>query len=143
MPGTRPPSVPQLVGSVVGTAAAVALLLLWLTLRPPPIPYQTPVAVMANIGALIGVTLVLAGLVRLVEMRFEKRYDASEKRETEHRERVESRLKSLDDRAKHICRQQRQIHARLDGYRGEINVLSDGLDELRQAFVEEGLPRQR
>lgn len=143
MPRTRPPSIPQLVGAVAATIAASALLLLWLILRPPPVPYRTAIAVAATIAVVVGAVIIIAGLVRLVESRFERRYDAAEAAAATHREHVEVYLASIDELAQLICRQQKQLRTRVERCVSEVGVVSDGLDELRQAFVEEGLPIQR
>lgn len=161
-PAVKPPSPVKLVGIVAAVAAAVALLLLWLILRPPPSQYRTPVAIVAIAGIVTGAVLILASLVRLVEHRFTIRYDCATRAQHEHRQFVQAQLASLvahqkntdalleriaevitdiDDRTQKNCKHIKTVETQVGRCMSEIGIVSEQIDELREAFVEEGLPQ--
>lgn len=160
--GTKPPSPAKLVAIVAAVAGAVALLLLWLILRPPPAQYRTVVAIIAVAGIVTGAVLVLASLVRLVEHRFTTRYNDAAAAQDEHRQFVKAQLAVLvaqqrntdallekiaeviaavDDRTQKNCKHIKTVEAQVSRCMSEIGIVGESIDELREAFVEEGLPQ--
>jgi hypothetical protein len=162
-PGTRPPSPTKAVASVATAAGVAALLLMWLTLSPPPSHYRTVIGVLAIADIVTGGVLILVWLVRFVEYRFVRRYATAEEAQREHRQFVERCLTAMterqrateadiaaisetivtiDDRTQKNCKHIRATETQVARCMSEIGVVGESIDELRMAFVEEGLPQQ-
>lgn len=161
-PGTKPPSPTKTVGLVAAASSAVTLLLMWLILRPPADHHRTIIAILA-VGAIVyGAVLVLALLVRLVEYRFTRRYNEAARSQHEHRQFVEKQLAALvtqqqnldtvlasistsiceiDDRTQKNCKHIKTVETQVGRCMAEIGIVGESIDELRGAFIEEGLPQ--
>lgn len=161
-PGTKPPSPAKTVGQVATAAGCVALLLLWLILEPPPAPYRAAIAVVAIGGIVTAGVIILVALVKHVEYRFTCRYDEAAAAQREHRQFVERYLAALvasqqqlgaeitaitrsiaaiDERTQNNCEHIRATETQVDRCMAELGIVSESIDELRVAFVEEGLPQ--
>jgi len=162
-PGTNPPSPTKAASSVATAAGGAALLFMWLILSPPPSDYRTAVGVIAVTAVLVGGVLVLVWLVRFVEYRFVRRYTKAEEAQREHRQFVEQCLNaiverqlgldaeialiseaidSIDDRTQKNCKHIRATETQVGRCMAEIGIVGESIDELREAFVEEGLPQE-
>lgn len=141
--------------------AAIAAVLLLVT--APPSPYSALLAVATICSVVIGIAIFLAGLVSLVAKGFGKRYDHTANAIDEHekktlallaglaerqqailgrQETILAKIRELDSRAQRICRDQQVLHNKVNRCMGEVSMVNEGLGELREAFVEEGLPER-
>lgn len=163
-PGIKPPSPAKTVGQVATAASGVALLLLWLILEPPPAPYRAAIAIVAIGGLVTAGVIILVALVRHVEYRFTCRYDEAAAAQHEHRQFVERQLaalvarqeklgeelsviseaiRAIDERTQENCNHINATETQVDRCMAELGIVGESIDELREAFVEEGLPTQR
>jgi hypothetical protein len=160
-PGTKPPSPTKAVALVAAAASAVALLLMWLVLRPPAAHYRTVIAILAVAGIVAGAVLVLASLVRLVEYRFTRRYEDAEAAQLEHRQFVQAHLGvliaqqravdaaiakmaaaigAINEQTQSNCKHILLLETQVGRCMSEIGIVAESIDDLREAFVEEGPP---
>jgi hypothetical protein len=160
-PGTKPPSPTKAVALVATAAGVVALLVMWLILRPPAAHYRTIIAIFAIAGIISGAVLVLALLVRLVEYRFTRRYEDAEAAQNEHRQFVQAHLGVLiaqqhafdaviakmseaigviTEQTQSNCKHIELLETQVARCMAEIGIVSESIDELRVAFVDDGLP---
>lgn len=148
---------PRLAGWGVAAGAIAAIAAAILAAAAPPSPYSNLLAATAVCGVVVGVGIFLAGLVLLVSKSFGDRYGHTEQAITEYQGKTTARLNGLaqrqqlildnicelNGRLQTICDAQQVLHNKVDRCMGEVSVLTDGLGELTEAFVEEGLPEQR
>lgn len=147
---------PRFIGWAVASAAVAAVAAVGIAVGEPPSPYRALLSAAIVCGVLVGCVLVLADLVLHVSGVFGRKYAAAEQAAIEYQEamaeilsgisanqaQILAMISKLDERAQQICKTQKILHNKVNRCMGEVGILNDGLGELREAFVEEGLPER-
>ncbi|KPC69161.1 hypothetical protein ADL26_19250, partial [Thermoactinomyces vulgaris] len=140
---------------VAGAFAAIAAVLL--VSSDPPSPYSNLLAAAVASAVVIAVGLFLTGLVLLIAEAFRRRHARTEQSIKDYQEATTARLDELSDQqrlliamvcvhtssARAIYRDQTVLRNRVQRWQGEVSILAEALSELREIFVEQGLPEQR
>jgi hypothetical protein len=152
----KPQFAPALVGWIVASGAAAMIAAALLAAGAPPSPYSNLLVALIVAAVVVGAVLFLTGVVFYVSERFGDRYDRTEEsiktyqREmtmligklAERQNVILARIRELDSRAQRICGDQQVLHNKVNRCMGEVSMVNEGLSELREAFVEEGLPER-
>jgi hypothetical protein len=153
-PHTKPHFTPKLVGWVVASGAAAAIAAVLLIAAAPPSPYSNLLTAVVVAAVVIGAVIFLTGVVMFVCEDFGNRHDRIEQATDDFQQQMSSRINELIEyhkiillevrdlhrRAQEICGHQEELHTDVDQCMSEVSLLTQGLSELREAFVEEGLP---
>lgn len=131
-PTTKLPTPGKTLAWATGPAVLAIALTAWLMLRTPPAPYRVPVATVCVVAAGATGFLLLAALVLLIARFFSERFDRMEHRQDEMKDYLiaqGAQVEKLNDRTGQACRHTKRI--------------AQGLDDLRGAYIEEGVPVHR
>lgn len=153
-PHNKPQFAPALVGWIVAAGAGAMIAAVLLAAAAPPPPFSNLLVAVIVAVVVVGAVLFLTGIVFYVSERFGDRYDHTEQsietyqkemlaalgRLTERQQDILAKISDLDRRAQRICRDQQVLHSKVNRCMGEVSLVNEGLGELREAFVEEGLP---
>jgi hypothetical protein len=153
-PHHKPQFAPALVGWIVASGAAAMIAAAILAAGAPPSPYSNLLVALIVAAIVVGAVLFLTGVVLYVSEKFGDRYDHTEQSiETYQKEMLAvlgklaerqnvilARIRELDSRAQRICGDQQVLHNKVNRCMGEVSMVNEGLSELREAFIEEGLP---
>lgn len=131
-PTTKLPTPGKTLTWATGPAVLAIALTAWLMLRTPPAPYRVPVATVCVVAAGTTGFLLLAALVLLIARYFTERFDRLEHQQEEMKDYMiaqGAQIEKVNDRAQQTCRNTKRI--------------SQGLEDLRGAYIEEGIPTHR
>lgn len=141
------PSPVKFLAWATAPATLAVVFITWISLRPPPTPWQISVATACVVTAGAAGIVALAALMLFVAKGFADRYNAAEEQATKHQQDIGERLSRIEE-------QQRILASHLISHGAEITRLNDreqeiykhakrlaqGVDDLRQAYIEEGAP---
>lgn len=134
---------PRFIGWAVAAGAVAAIAAVGIAVGEPSPPYRSLLAATIVSGVVTSGIVVLTDLVLHVAAIFDRKYEAAEQAAADYQKAMTEILDGISANQTQIIDMITKLDNQINRCIGEIGIVSEGLSDLREAFVEEGLPENR